>query len=109
MPASVRQPPALRSRHPSPLYQAFAEGIVLFAILWWFARKRRPVGAVSGVFLITYGLLRVVTEHFRQPDSHLGFVAFDWLTMGQMLSIPLVIGGILLLSLAAPRGATLKS
>lgn len=87
------------ARHPSPLYQAFAEGVVLFALMWWFAAKPRSLGHVTGVFLLGYGALRVVTEYFRQPDSHLGFVAFDWLTMGQSLSIPLVIAGILLLTL----------
>lgn len=84
------------ARHPSPLYQAFAEGLVLFAVVWLFSRQKRPLGAVSGVFLATYGALRLVTEYFRQPDSHLGFIALDFLTMGQLLSIPMIIVGILL-------------
>lgn len=86
------------ARHPSPLYQAFGEGIVLFCIVWLIARKRRALGVLTGSFLVFYGLVRVVTESFRTPDSHIGFLAFDWLTMGQMLSIPMVIIGILLIA-----------
>lgn len=85
------------ARHPSPLYQAFAEGLVLFVLVWLFSGRRRPVGMVSGMFLAGYGVLRFATEFFRTPDAHLGFVALDWLTMGQLLSLPMVIVGILLL------------
>jgi phosphatidylglycerol:prolipoprotein diacylglycerol transferase len=88
------------ARHPSPLYQAFTEGLVLFAVVWLVAAKPKPVGLVSGVFLATYGALRFSTEFFRQPDSHLGFLAFDWLTMGQLLSLPMVIVGILIVAYA---------
>ncbi len=88
------------ARHPSPLYQALAEGVVLFVIVWLFSSRPRATGAVSGVFLIAYGMLRFLTEFFRQPDSHLGFLAFDWLTMGQVLSLPMIIVGILLLGIA---------
>jgi phosphatidylglycerol:prolipoprotein diacylglycerol transferase len=84
------------ARHPSPLYQAFADGVVLFAIVWLVSRRPRRPGLVSGVFLIGYGLLRFVTEFFREPDSHMHFEIFDWLTMGQRLSIPMVIIGIVL-------------
>ena len=84
------------ARHPSPLYQAFAEGIVLFAIVWIFSSKQRPPGQVSGVFLIGYGILRVITEFFREPDVQLGFIALDWLTMGQLLSMLMVLFGIVL-------------
>ena len=94
------------ARHPSPLYQAFAEGLVLFVIVWWFSSRSRPVGMVSGLFLAAYGMLRFCTEFFRQPDSHLGFIALDWLTMGQVLSLPMCIIGILLL-LYARRGRRL--
>ena len=94
------------ARHPSPLYQAFAEGLVLFVIVWWFSSRPRPVGMVSGLFLTAYGILRFCTEFFRQPDSHLGFIALDWLTMGQVLSLPMCIIGILLL-LYARRGQRL--
>ena len=85
------------ARHVSSLYQAAAEGVVLFAAVWLFAAKPRAVGQVSGVFLLGYGVLRVVTEFAREPDANKGFVAFDWLTMGQLLSLPMILGGIALL------------
>jgi len=83
------------ARHPSPLYQAFAEGLVLFVVVWFTSRQPRRRGLVSGVFLIGYGVLRFCTEFFREPDSHMHFEMLDWLTMGQRLSIPMVIVGIL--------------
>ena len=83
------------ARHPSPLYQAFTEGLVLFCIVWLVAARPRATGVVSGAFLAGYGALRFTTEFFRQPDDHLGFIAFDWLTMGQLLSLPMFIVGIL--------------
>ncbi len=85
------------ARHVSSLYQAAAEGVVLFAAVWLFAAKPRAVGQVSGVFLLGYGVLRVVTEFAREPDANKGFVAFDWLTMGQLLSLPMILGGVALL------------
>jgi phosphatidylglycerol---prolipoprotein diacylglyceryl transferase len=91
------------ARHPSPLYQAFAEGLVLFVLVWVFSAKPRPLGAVSGLFLAAYGVLRITTEFFRTPDAHLGFVALNWLTMGQLLSLPMVVVGILLLFSAYRR------
>lgn len=81
------------ARHPSSLYQALTEGLLFFLILWWFSRKQRPLMAVSAVYMITYGCLRFITEFFREPDAHLGFVALDWMTMGQLLSIPMVLFG----------------
>jgi len=87
-------------RHPSQLYEAFLEGALLFAILWWFSSKPRPVKAVSGVFALGYGLARFTVEFFREPDADKGFIAFNWLTMGQLLSTPLIMIGILLLVLA---------
>lgn len=84
------------ARHPSPLYQAFAEGLVLFVVVWVYARKPRPLGAVSGVFLMSYGLLRICTEFFREPDAHLGFIFLSAVSMGQLLSIPMVLLGLLL-------------
>jgi phosphatidylglycerol:prolipoprotein diacylglycerol transferase len=91
------------ARHPSPLYQAFAEGLVLFVLVWWVSMRPKPVGVVSGTFLAGYGLMRFITEFFRQPDNHLGFIAFEWLTMGQLLSIPMFIVGILIIFLARSR------
>lgn len=94
-------------RHPSALYQAFGEGVVLFTIVWLFALKNRPVMAVSGVFTLTYGLVRFTTEFFRQPDPQLGYIAFDWLTMGQILSLPLVLVGLFLILRSYRRGDSL--
>jgi phosphatidylglycerol:prolipoprotein diacylglycerol transferase len=93
-------------RHPSQLYQAGLEGPVFLALLWWFARKSRPRMAVSGVFLLGYGCLRFFSEFFRLPDAHLGFIAFDWMTMGQALCLPMIAGGLLLLWLAYGRSST---
>ena len=93
------------ARHPSPLYQAFAEGVVLFGFVWWFAARPRPAAMISGAFLAGYGALRFVTEQFREPDGHLGFIAFDWLTMGQLLSLPMVIVGILIVAWAKRSAA----
>lgn len=84
------------ARHPSALYQTFTEGLLLFLLLLWFARRPRPVGAVSAMFLLGYGVLRFGTEFFREPDAHLGFIAFDWLTMGQLLCLPMIAGGVAL-------------
>ncbi len=85
------------ARHPSPLYQAFTEGLLLFVIVWFVSSKPRPAGLVAGTFLVGYGSFRMLTELFRSPDAHIGFIAFDWLTMGQLLSLPMFIAGILLI------------
>ena len=81
-------------RHPSQLYQMFLEGVVLFLILWFYSKKPRPSGAVSGLFLICYGSFRIFAEFFRQPDAHIGYIAFGWLTEGQLLSLPMVLLGV---------------
>lgn len=80
-------------RHPSQLYECALEGVLLFALLWLYARKPRPNGAISALFLIGYGLARFTVEFFRQPDAFLGFVAFRWMTMGQLLSLPMIVLG----------------
>lgn len=82
------------ARHPSQLYELVLEGIVLFIILNIFIRKPRPLGAVSGLFLIGYGSFRFIVEFYREPDSHLGLFA-NWISMGQILSTPMIIVGIL--------------
>lgn len=87
-------------RHPSQLYEAALEGVVLFIILWLYSARPRPTKAVSGLFLICYGTFRFLIEFFRQPDAQLGFIAFDWLTMGQLLSLPMILFGVLLMVLA---------
>ncbi|MCL5050714.1 MAG: prolipoprotein diacylglyceryl transferase [Firmicutes bacterium] len=86
-------------RHASQLYQAFFEGLVLFLILYWFTRKPRATGMVGGLFLAGYGAFRLFTEMFRQPDAHLGLLAGQ-LSMGQWLSLPMLLGGIVLMVLA---------
>lgn len=91
------------ARHPSQLYEFALEGVVLFIILWVYSRKPRPMGAVSGLFALGYGLFRCFVELFREPDAQIGYLAFDWLTEGQLLSVPLIIVGIVLLTVAYKR------
>jgi len=81
------------ARHPSQLYQFALEGMLLFVILWWFARKPRPTGLVSGVFLIGYGCFRFIAEYFREPDRDLGLQALG-LSRGQWLCVPMVLAGL---------------
>jgi phosphatidylglycerol:prolipoprotein diacylglycerol transferase len=81
-------------RHPSQLYEFLLEGVLLFAILWIFSAKPRPRWAVSGLFLTFYGIFRLGVEFFREPDPQIGFVAFGWLTKGQLLSLPMILIGI---------------
>lgn len=88
------------ARHPSQLYQAALEGLLLFIILWLYSSKPRPMMAISGLFLAGYGLARFVVEFVRVPDAQLGYLAFGWLTMGQLLSLPMIIAGMLLMWLA---------
>jgi len=84
-------------RHPSQLYQAGLEGLTLFIILWLYSSRPRPAFAVSGLFCFCYGLFRFFVEFYRQPDAAINFVAFDWMTMGQLLSAPMIlIGGAIL-------------
>ncbi|QDW67236.1 prolipoprotein diacylglyceryl transferase [Luteimonas granuli] len=82
------------ARHPSQLYQAFLEGVVMFAVLWWFSSRPRPRYAVSGLFALLYGAFRFLVEFVREPDAHIGYLAFGWLTMGQVLSTPLILFGL---------------
>ena len=87
-------------RHPSQLYEAALEGFLLFAILWIYSAKPRPQMAVSGMFLMFYGVFRFTVEFYRVPDAHLDYLALGWVTMGQILSAPMIIIGALLLILA---------
>ena len=80
------------ARHPSQLYEFVLEGLVLFAILWWFSHKQRNVGAISALFLIGYGSFRFLVEFTREPDSYLGLLQLG-LSMGQWLSLPMVLLG----------------
>ncbi len=84
-------------RHPSQLYEAFLEGVVLFIVVWSYSARPRPLGAVSGLFLLCYGVFRCAVEFVREPDLHIGFLALGWVTMGQLLSVPLIAAGAWLL------------
>ena len=100
-----RTAPDSLARHPSQLYQFALEGVVLFVILWWFSARPRPRMTVSGLFLAVYGAFRFMVEFVRQPDPQLGYLAFDWLTMGQVLSLPMVLAGATLMFIAYRRNA----
>ncbi len=84
-------------RHPSQLYEFFFEGVVLFVVLWIYSRKPRALGRVSAWFAILYAAARFAVEFFREPDAHIGFIAWGWLTIGQALSVPLFLLGVWLL------------
>ncbi|CAD1796133.1 prolipoprotein diacylglyceryl transferase [Xanthomonas arboricola pv. juglandis] len=88
------------ARHPSQLYEAALEGVVMFVVLWTFSMKPRARYAVSGMFALLYGVFRFIVELVRVPDAPIGYLAFNWLTMGQILSLPLIIGGLVLLAMS---------
>lgn len=81
-------------RHPSQLYEAFLEGIVLFALLMFISRKQRPLGLLSGLFLLLYGLARFAVEFVREPDAHILTLVFGWMTRGQLFSLPMILVGL---------------
>ncbi|CAL4324349.1 prolipoprotein diacylglyceryl transferase [Buchnera aphidicola] len=83
-------------RHPSQLYEFFFEGVILFLIIYLFKKKNRPIGSVSGVFLISYGIFRIIIEFFREPDPQIGLF-YNLITMGQILSAPMVITGLIII------------
>jgi len=88
-------------RNPSMLYEMLLEGIMLFLILWVFSSKARPVMAVSGLFLVGYGLFRSMVEIIRLPDAHIGYLLpTNWLTMGMLLSVPMIVVGLLFMKIA---------
>ena len=93
-------------RHPSQLYEAVLEGLLLFFVLKAFSRRPRPAGSIMGLFLVGYGLIRFAIEFVRTPDDHLGYLAFDWLTMGQVLSIPMMMVGTWLVVASYRRAPT---
>jgi phosphatidylglycerol:prolipoprotein diacylglycerol transferase len=92
-------------RHPTQLYEFALEGVVLFAALWLYSARPRPLGSVSGLFLLLYGAFRFFVEFFRVPDPQLGYLAFGWVTMGQVLSLPMILGGAALVLWSHRRGA----
>ena len=97
--------PCILHVQPSQLYEGLLEGIVLFAVMWWFTSKPRPRLAPSGLFLVLYGLFRFLVEFVRVPDQQIGYLAWGWLTMGQVLSTPMIIAGVALLVFAYRRRA----
>ncbi|NRB38174.1 MAG: prolipoprotein diacylglyceryl transferase [Pseudomonadales bacterium] len=95
-------------RHASQLYEAVLEGLVLFLIIYWFARKPRPQWATGALFIIGYGFFRFLVEFVRQPDSHIGFDLFDWMSRGQILSLPMILIGVIVMAWAYRRGEPLS-
>jgi phosphatidylglycerol---prolipoprotein diacylglyceryl transferase len=83
--------------HASQLYEAFLEGLVLFSIMWWFTSTPRPRWAASGLFLVCYGIFRFAVEFVRVPDENRGYLLLGWVTMGQLLSLPMIIAGLWML------------
>ena len=96
-------------RHASQLYEAALEGLLLFVILWTFNLKERPRMASTGLFLLCYGVFRFGVEFVRLPDAHIGYMAWGWFTRGQLLTIPMIIGGITLILLAYRNSAVSKA
>lgn len=92
--------PCVLHVHASQLYEGILEGLLLFVVLWIFTRKQRPRLAPSGLFLIIYGVCRFALEFVRVPDENLGYLFFDWVTMGQLLSLPMIVTGIVLVAWA---------
>jgi len=94
--------------HPSMLYESLLEGFVLFAIIWWYSAKPRPYMAVTGLFLLLYGVFRFIIEFYRVPDAHLGYLALDWVTMGQVLTMPMILAGAIMLVMAYRRNQVIR-
>jgi len=95
--------PCVLHVHASQLYEGALEGLLLFAILWVFTRKHRPRLAPTGLFLIIYGVCRFAVEFVRVPDENRGYLFFDWVTMGQLLSLPMIVIGVALMAWAYRR------
>lgn len=94
-------PLCTHARHPSMLYEMLLEGLLLFLLLWVFSARKRPLMAVSALFLAGYGLFRTLVETIRLPDAHLGYLwGTDWLTMGMLLSLPMLIAGCVMMIMA---------
>lgn len=95
VPGSSGEPAAVR--HPSQLYEALLEGLLMFGLIWWFSARPQARGAVFGLGLLYYGVVRFAAEFLRVPDAQLGYLAGGWLTMGQLLCLPMILGGAFLL------------
>lgn len=99
---------ALVPKYPTQLLEALLEGLVLGVLLWWYSRQPRARGAVSGLFLLGYGAFRFFVEFWRMPDVQLGYLAWDWLTMGQVLCMPMIVGGLFLIFFWSKRHASVS-
>jgi phosphatidylglycerol:prolipoprotein diacylglycerol transferase len=97
------------ARHPSQLYEAFLEGLILFLILWNYSKKPQPFARISGLFLLLYGLFRAFVEFFRLPDAHIGYLAFGWLTEGQLLSLPMIVIGLILIAVSLRKSSQVNT
>ncbi len=95
----------LVARHPSQLYEASLEGLLLFVVLWWFTSKPRPRLAPIGLFLLVYGCARFAVEWVRLPDANIGYLAGGWLTMGMLLTMPMIVAGAAVMIYAYRRNA----
>ncbi len=95
--------PCVLQVHASQLYQGLLEGLLVFIILWFFTAKARPRYAPAGLFLLGYGVFRFLVEFVRIPDENRGYILFDWVTMGQILSLPMILVGLALLIIAYRR------
>ena len=91
------------ARHPSTLYEALGEGLITFVVVWLVANKAKFRGTVSATFLLSYGFARLVAEFFREPDANRGFIAFDWMTMGHLLTLPIIGFGLWILFSKRPK------
>ena len=94
-------------RHPSPLYQALVDGVLIFILIWIYARKERPLGAVSAMYAFLYGAARFLTEYFRTPDYEVSFAGIT-ISAGQMLSVPMILIGLFALYLSYAYAARKK-
>ncbi len=94
-------------RHPSMLYECILEGIVLFIVLFYYSKKPRPKMAITGLFIAGYGIFRFIVEYYREPDEHLKELA-EFLSMGQILSLPMIIGGMALIILAYNKNRSIN-
>jgi phosphatidylglycerol:prolipoprotein diacylglycerol transferase len=100
--------PCVMTLHPSPLYEAVLEGLVIFAIVWAFSSKPRPPGSVSGLFLMCYGVFRSLVELVRIPDENRGYLLWGWVTEGQLLSFPMIVAGAVWMIIAYRRARTAR-
>ncbi len=97
------------ARHPSQLYEMMGEGFLLFALIYWYSSKPRPMWSSGALFIIGYGFARFMVEFVREPDAHIGFDLFGWMSRGQILSMPMMIIGVLVMIWAYKKQPTFES